>query len=161
VISNGSPSNIVTMSYNKVKGFLRPKGDDMIPSQYTDGELYRTDSGMVFWHIPNPDVANAYVSNWSNAKPITDAIPPVEKVVEKPVEVIKYVDKPVPYEVDSASTLKSLEDLKKKVSELELENKKLLESIVEPNEHKIEPKKTENTTFISILISWLNNIGRK
>jgi surface antigen len=86
-------------SYNKVLGWLIPKGGEMIDQNYVNGELYKTDSGMVLWHIPNPDVANKYFHDWGTQKPITDIVPvkevikevPVEKIVEKPVEVIKEV----------------------------------------------------------------------
>lgn len=93
---NLDPCEVTSYSYNLVKGWLIRK-DDMIPADKVKGRMYDSEGKLLYW-IPDPDTVGKYFGDLGEVKPISEIVPPVEKIIEKPVDVpfetIRYEDKP-------------------------------------------------------------------
>jgi len=69
--------------YHIVKWILvYPKGDDMIPTDKTNGRFFNADGKILYW-ISDPQTADTYFGkgNWTKTQPIDSIVPP--KIVEK------------------------------------------------------------------------------
>ncbi len=165
----GSTCHIQEHNYSNVKGWLRPLkyGDKMIDQNFVNGELYRTDSGMVLWHIPNPDVANRYFHDWGNTKPISDIVPQLKELADQITnlnikvgiletsqgkydkEITELKDKVKSYEEGESEALKTAESnvlkLSGEVEKLDNKNMELQRTI---NDLKIDQDQLMNGNFI-------------
>lgn len=119
-----------------------------------DAIQFEGDTRVYFW-AQNPQIAESwYGLDWGS---VVRTIKPITVYVDKPVEVIKYVDKPVPYEVDSPATLKEIANLKDKISSLEQENK-TLKSNCSQSTIENKPKTLDNKGIWQVIINFLKGV---
>jgi len=157
VLKNGSPCNVQTMSYNKVMGFLRPKKaeSEMLPKEVTQNELFRSDNGAIFWHLPNTDVANKYVRDWSDTRPIQEIIPLLGNLEAQVNDLTIQRDNAVSAKNKALQSIVGLnttiEDTRKEMSNKEITIEQCNKTIAEKSE-EIEKLKNSQVTVEKIVI---------
>lgn len=138
VVSNGSPCHVVEMSYLKVKGFLRPKGINMVSQEEYDRVTN-------LFYEANKKLEEAY----GRITSLNSDIESLKKqLAEKPKEIIvnKTIIKDNP---EQAKTIKALEaDIK----DIELVKTDLMAKVGELSKPLTEKQKKE------ITVSYISNI---